>query len=209
MSVATPEQILCARTADLPPRWLPEAGTIPLTETTLLAALADVQPHWVPRGQAEDDPAFKQWIPYVLLRNSGGELAAYPRQGNEARLHGLWSLGIGGHINPVDGEGALAGNHRTTWQQAIQAGMQRELTEEFPAAALGATRLLGLIHESQTSVGRVHLGVVFLHEPNISDGEPGAELTGLEWLPRHDIGHGDWPFERFELWSRLALELIS
>lgn len=208
MTVPAVEHILCARAADLPETWLPENGCLPLTEPALLDALAKVEPLWLPRPAAETDPTHKQWIPYVLIRNSRGELAAYPRQGTEARLHGWWSVGIGGHINPVDHSGRGA-NRRELWREALWTGLRRELAEEFPAATEGATRFLGLIHESRTEVGRVHLGAVFLHEIRATNATPGPELAGLQWLPRTALGRGDWPLERFELWSRLALQLLS
>jgi len=201
------ELVLCTRTERLPAHWLPEAGAIQITEVELLKNLESIEPHWLPRGQAENDPTFKQWIPYVLLCNREGALAAYPRQGTEARLHGLWSLGIGGHINPVDGKIADALPKNDSWHALLWNGMRRELEEEYPAAVKGETRFLGLIHESQTAVGRVHLGAVFLHAIDIIDADPGAELKGLRWLDQGQIGILDWPLERFELWSQLALDL--
>jgi len=170
--------------------------------------LARVEPLWLPRPAAETDPGHKQWIPYALIRNPRGEFAAYPRQGVEARLHGLWSVGIGGHVNPVD-HSSPAPDRRALWREALWTGLRRELAEEFPAATAGATRFLGLIHESRTEVGRVHLGAVFLHEVNAIPDEPGPELAGLQWLPRAALGHGGWPLDRFELWSRLALQLLE
>lgn len=209
MTGTPPEQILCARTADLPPTWLPEAGAIPLHESVLLDTLASISPHWLARPAAENDAAFKQWIPYVLVQDARRQLAVYPRRGTEARLHGLWSVGIGGHINLQDHHAAkVPGDFRHFWQQALWAGLRRELQEEFSAAARGTTRFLGLIHESRTEVGRVHLGAVFLHEVRGNPHPPGPELTDLQWLPRAALGHGDWLPERFELWSRLALGLL-
>ncbi len=203
MSEQASEAILCARTTDLPTAWLLEVGAVPLDEDVLFSVLESITPHWLPRSQVEGDPAFKQWIPYVLLRNTGGELAAYPRQGSEARLHGLWSLGIGGHINPIDGDTGAS------WREWLWNGLRRELAEEFPAAVTGRTRFLGLIHESCTAVGRVHLGAVFLHEPETWNVAPGSELTDLRWLRVDELGGAEWPRARFELWSELALTLLK
>jgi predicted NUDIX family phosphoesterase len=175
---------------------------------TALRAPARLEPRWLPRAQAETDPTFKQWIPYVLLRNSRGEMAASPRQGAEARLHGLWSVGLGGHVNPVDAP-ATGVEPRSAWRDLLWTGLRRELAEEYPGAAAGTTRFLGLIHESRTAVGRVHLGVVFLHETAGDPGSPGDELTGLRWVPPRELSSDPWPLDRFELWSRLALRLFE
>ena len=200
--------VLCSPTARLPRAWLPECACVSLTEAELWRELAALDPIWLPRSQAETDPSFKQWIPYVLLRNPHGELAAYPRQGSETRLHGRWSVGIGGHINPVDDQPAV---ERTAhwWRDCLWNGLHRELLEEFPGAVEGRTRFLGLIHESFSSVGRVHLGAAFLHDVGDLVTEPGPELAGLQWLPLAKIGGHEWPFELFETWSRLALKLSS
>jgi predicted NUDIX family phosphoesterase len=206
MSGTIEEHVLCSAAASLPRIWLPETGAIRLSEEELLAALASMQPAWLLRSAAESNPEFKQWIPYVLLRNERGELAAYPRGGGEKRLHGLWSLGIGGHINSKDAESTPMGSEG--WGQTLWNGLRRELAEEYPGAACGETQFIGLIHESQTAVGRVHIGAAFLHQVSGASFEFGNELAGLHWLPRAEIGAGEWPLERFELWSRLALDLL-
>ncbi|MCL5098279.1 MAG: hypothetical protein M1608_12280, partial [Candidatus Omnitrophica bacterium] len=203
----SPELILCSATLSLPAEWLPRSGSVSIAEDQFFNELAQLPPLWLPRAQAETDPAYKQWIPYVLLRNRSGALAAYPRQGSEARLHGRWSLGIGGHINPADGAPA-ANDANRGWRQWLWNGLHREITEEFSGAAAGRTRFLGLVHESLSDVGRVHLGAVFLHEPDVITGEPGAELKHLRWLYPGEIGAGDWQLDRFELWSQLALRLL-
>ncbi len=81
-----------------------------------------------PRPQMEEDPSFKQLIPYVIFthRTASGELQVfqYTRgsgQG-EKRLHAKKSVGIGGHISTLDEGGA---NH-----EVYAAGMKRELDEE-------------------------------------------------------------------------------
>lgn len=97
---------------------------------------------------------------------------------------------------------------RSAWRELLWTGRRRELAEEYPGAVPGTPRFLGLIHESRSAVGRVHLGVVFLHELTGDPGPPGAELTGLRWLRPHEYGSAAWSPERFELWSRLALRLL-
>jgi predicted NUDIX family phosphoesterase len=203
------ESVLCVPTACLPAAWLPEAGSLSLSLGDFLAGLAGSAPVWRPRQAAETDPLHQQLIPYLLLRNRQGELAAYPRQGSEKRLHGLWSLGLGGHVNPVDAPPVPDAEPARFWESTLLRGLHRELAEELPAAAGGDTAFLGLIHESLSAVGRVHLGLVFLHSVAGRPLPSGDELAGLRWLPAGQAGAGEWPFSRFELWSQLALQLLN
>jgi predicted NUDIX family phosphoesterase len=102
-----------------------------------------------PRNAMEQDPAYKQIIPYLVLRD--GEryfLMRRTRAGGDARLHDLWSIGVGGHLNP--GDGGLLG------------GLRREWAEELAADFVPEFRLVGLLNDDTTHVGRVHLGAVYL-----------------------------------------------
>ena len=77
-----------------------------------------------PRSEVEDDPGYKQIIPYVVLR-CNGSVFCYTRgksQG-EARLHRLRSLGVGGHVSEEDAKGGKD-------LDAYEAAMRRELDEE-------------------------------------------------------------------------------
>ncbi|MEI3063149.1 MAG: hypothetical protein V8S72_09590 [Oscillospiraceae bacterium] len=77
---------------------------------------------FIPRPDAENDPGYKQIIPYVVLRR-GDEIFMTRRlkKGGEARLHGLMSIGVGGHINPVDD---------VDRENVLLRGLERELDEE-------------------------------------------------------------------------------
>lgn len=148
------------------------------------------------RGLAELDPGHKQLIPYVVLR-CGRTIFHYRRghRGNEARLHALWSVGIGGHINPVD-----------TGPDPYRAGMLRELAEEVDLGSTFVERPLGVINDDGTPVGRVHLGIAHvldLAEPRVSLRDPtltDAGFAPLETLRARAAG--------FETWSRFLFDLL-
>ena len=102
-----------------------------------------------PRAAMEVDRSWKQVIPYLVLRD--GEryfLMRRTRAGGDARLHDRWSIGVGGHLNPVDGD--LAGGLILEWREEVQA----EFEPEF--------RLVGLLNDDSTDVGSVHVGAVYL-----------------------------------------------
>ena len=55
------------------------------------------------RPLAEEDPGYKQLIPYVILWQ-GPQIYLMERTaaGGDSRLHGKASIGVGGHVNPMD-----------------------------------------------------------------------------------------------------------
>ena len=112
--------------------------------------------------QAEDDPSYKQLVPYVVLK-SRDQVYCYERgaKGTESRLHRLLSIGVGGHICKEDGqEGRVA----------YEAGFARELAEEVEIGTTYHGRIAGLVHDDSTPVGSVHFGVVHvleLAEPHV------------------------------------------
>ncbi|HEX8026459.1 MAG TPA: hypothetical protein VF484_09645 [Candidatus Limnocylindrales bacterium] len=111
-------------------------------------ALVSREGRYVARGVAEHDRSLKQVIPYLVLRD--GEryfLMRRTRAGGDARLHDLYSIGVGGHLNPEDG--GLAG------------GLVREWHEEVVADFVPDFELIGLLNDDTTDVGSVHLGVVY------------------------------------------------
>jgi len=103
------------------------------------------------RAAAETDPSFKQLIPYVVAREGEAVFLMHRTDaGGDARLHGRASIGVGGHLNPVD-----------DGQDSLMAGLRREWDEELEAPWEPAFRLVGLLNDDSNPVGSVHLGVVF------------------------------------------------
>ncbi len=160
-----------------------------------LAALRQaVQRHgrYLDRPTAEGDPAFKQLIPYVVLRDGAFVfLMERTDAGGDARLHGKASIGVGGHLNPVDGG-----------EDPLLAGLRREWAEELSAAWEPEFRLVGLLNDDSNPVGAVHLGVVFTVD---AAGRPAAvrehdKLAG-RFVP---VGEVLAARDRLETWSQLV-----
>src|SRR5436305_14336746 len=107
------------------------------------------------RSRAETDPTYKQIIPYVLIAH-GDKVLHYVRgkKAGEQRLVAKGSIGIGGHLNDSD-ESLFA------WDEAAyRAGVEREVTEELRIQAPFGDKIVALLNDDTTEVGRVHLGVV-------------------------------------------------
>ena len=101
---------------------MPEPGWHGVTDAGLDAFESIVARDGVFRDRAamEQDPSFKQVIPYLVLRDGPRYfLMRRTRAGGDARLHDRWSIGVGGHLNPGDGD--LAGGLRREWQEEIEA----------------------------------------------------------------------------------------
>jgi len=150
------------------------------------------------RAEAEDDPRYKQLIPYVILRWRD-QVFHYLRgkRATETRLHALRSIGVGGHINAADGN---------LFEDQYRDAMLREVAEEVYVDTAFEEHCIGLINDDSTPVGKVHLGIVHvfdLQEPNVRRRE--QALTQAGFAP---IAQLLAQKEEFETWSRFALEAM-
>ena len=111
------------------------------------------------RAEAEEDPTHKQIIPYCVFHYQG-KVLHYTRgkSSGESRLHAAGSVGIGGHINPVDQKTDPLG--LGTYYSAVE----REIEEELNIVGDHSNRIVGLINDDSNAVGKVHLGIVHLFD---------------------------------------------
>jgi predicted NUDIX family phosphoesterase len=175
---------------------VPDTGWHGVRRDGVEAALATVarEGFFMRRGDAEEDPSHKQVIPYLVLRD--GErwfLMRRTRAGGDARLHDLWSIGVGGHLNPGDGD--VAGGLRREWAEEVVAAFEPEFVP------------IGLLNDDTTAVGAVHVGVVFVADAagravtiRETDKLTGAFATTAEAAAVRDA---------MESWSRLVFDALS
>jgi predicted NUDIX family phosphoesterase len=152
------------------------------------------------RGDAENDRRYKQLIPYVLLI-CDDKILRYRRgkSGQETRLHGLYSVGIGGHISEED-HGLFSKD------RGYQEGMRRELMEEV-AVGEAKEAAVAVINDDSTDVGLVHFGVVHVmhvFDENVATGRSG--IAAPEFIPTADAVKGA---SGYESWSRFCLEHLD
>ncbi len=151
-----------------------------------------------PRDEMEQDPSYKQLIPYCIFM-SDGQVFNYRRgtdQG-EARLHSKRSIGVGGHISTLD---------ISDDDHAYILGMKREIEEEVHIEADYQQRLIGMLNDDLTEVGRVHLGIVHLFEvdqPKVFPRE--ASMIETRFSSPADLLND---LDQFETWSRICLEAL-
>jgi predicted NUDIX family phosphoesterase len=186
------EQVLVVPRAAL----VPGDGWLGVRRGGIDAALSVVarEGRFMRRGDAEDDPSHKQVIPYLVLRD--GErwfLMRRTRAGGDARLHDLWSIGVGGHLNPGDGD--VAGCLRREWAEELMADFEPDYAP------------VGLLNDDTTAVGAVHIGIVFLADAagrQVSIRET-DKLTG-SFAGTEAVGQVR---DAMETWSRLVFDALT
>jgi predicted NUDIX family phosphoesterase len=141
------EQVLVIPRATL----MGDPGWLGITKDGLATfeALVQQRGEFRPRAEMELDRAWKQVIPYLVLRDGPRYFLMHrTRAGTDARLHDRWSIGVGGHLNPGDVD--LAGGLRREWHEEVAADFVPEFT------------LIGLLNDDTTDVGSVHVGAVYV-----------------------------------------------
>ncbi len=121
----------------------------------------------------------------------------------EKRLKGFLSVGVGGHMNPVE-EINWPGRRRITdLKSLVTLNTLREIKEEVLLAGTPSLRIVGFLNDDQNDVGKVHLGVVsvvHLPSPLLAVRETDKMIgTWVELLDLSGIG-------AFETWSSLVLQ---
>jgi len=167
------------------------------------ALLATLREHgfFVERARAERTPAWKQIIPYCVVASEGRVLLMKRRKkGGEARLFDKLTIGVGGHINPIDVDDAA---------ELVLAAARREIAEEIELRGPCEPELVGTINDDTNAVGAVHLGLVFtvntsgpvtIREQDVLEGD----LVVAEEL-RNRLAHGG----DYESWSAMLVRSLE
>ena len=146
------------------------------------------------RDEVEDDPSWKQIIPYLVLRD--GErlfLMRRTRAGGDERLHERYTIGVGGPVNPADGD--PLGGLRREWAEEIEADFEPDFVP------------LGLLNDDDNAVGAVHLGLVFAAN---AGGRPVA-IRETDKLSGNfaTLAEVATVADRLETWSALLFEFLG
>ncbi|MCC6444319.1 MAG: NUDIX domain-containing protein [Armatimonadetes bacterium] len=191
------EQVLIVPRDKLFPSETPEGFFTRGREAILNAVAAFGEFRW--RHTVEDDPSLKQIIPYALI-TCGPDIFLLRRHAaqTESRLHDKFSLGVGGHINPVEGMGG---------QALLEEGFLRELNEEVRLDTPYRYRLAGFLNEEYPPVSQVHFGAVYrveAEEPRVSVAETekmSGEFVSAEAVRRR--------YDAMETWSQRLVDRLD
>jgi predicted NUDIX family phosphoesterase len=169
-----------------------------------VARLLDPANHFfMDRAAAEEDPTHKQLIPYCVFR-CGERILHYTRgkSGGESRLHAKISVGVGGHVNPVDTGGGKTG------PDAYHAAVTREIEEELELPEYHGHRIIALLNDDSNPVGQVHLGIVHLVDLKsdaVTAREDALADLGFSTLAQLDGQR----FEELETWSQFCIRHLA
>ena len=157
-------------------------------------------PRFMPRSKAEIDPSYKQLIPYVIMAHKGKYLSyVRGKRAGETRLVGNRSIGIGGHINPIDNS-----LFSMDFYDTYLAAVQREVEEEVSVNTNHSNSIVALLNDESNEVGSVHLGIVHfwnLDEPNVEKKE--QMITQMSFMTIDEL---EKEREMLETWSQKCLD---
>ena len=161
-------------------------------------------PRFMNRSQVEKNPDYKQLIPYVIM-SCDGKYLSYVRgkRAGEKRLVGNRSIGIGGHINPVDDMPLLDAGFYETYLAAVD----REVAEEVSVETGHSNHIVALLNDESNEVGSVHLGIVHywaLDAPNVNKKE--QMITQMAFMTSTELQELK---DTLETWSGLCVDRLE
>lgn len=160
------------------------------------------------RGDAEENKDYKQPIPYAVIKQ-GDKYFGYTRLsgGGESRLHGTISLGVGGHMNEIEG--------LNSFSELLLENLMREVNEELLLTPKDeddvvnvSASIIGLINDDSNDVGSVHLGIlafINLDEHVTVEVNEVEQLEG-KWYTLEELVS---KYDKLENWSKLVVDTLK
>jgi predicted NUDIX family phosphoesterase len=149
------------------------------------------------RSSVENDFNYRQLVVYVTVVNRDREILIYPRSGSEERLHNMYSIGIGGHVDAQDGVDA---HMNLYYDGCITDTLVREVKEEIGVNTRPEHYLFGgIIKLSKTDVDRVHIGFHFLLF--VDNAAVSREIKEFEYVPPSNLSQ-----YKLETWSLCVVD---
>jgi predicted NUDIX family phosphoesterase len=152
------------------------------------------------RSELEEDPSFKQVIPYAVISNNESFYLFKRRSGQtEKRLHNKFSLGVGGHMN--------ACNSKELNEHYFINELKRELFEEvilLNGCLLEDIEFIGFINDDTIPVGRVHIGLLYnihVSSKNVVINE--TDRMTADWIDKPELPEF---YEGMETWTKIIFD---
>ena len=152
------------------------------------------------RSELEEDPSFKQIIPYAIISNKESFYLFKRTSGQrEQRLHHKLHLGVGGHMNP--------GRSNEPDEQYLINELKRELLEEVQllnGCFIEDIEFIGFINDDSIPVSRVHIGLLYIiHVSNKDVVVNETDKMTADWIDKTDLVEY---YEEMETWTKIAVD---
>jgi predicted NUDIX family phosphoesterase len=152
------------------------------------------------RSELEEDPSFKQIIPYAIISNKDSFYLFRRRSGQtEKRLHNKYSLGVGGHMNPDDS--------MESKEQYLNNELKRELYEEvrlLNGCLIEDIEFIGFINDDTIPVGSVHIGLLYnIHVSNKEVYINETDKMTADWIDKSNLAEF---YEGMETWTKITFD---
>ena len=117
---------------------------------------------------------------------------------DEERLRNLYSLGVGGHINPAEDSGA---------GDILMTGLERELREEVDIAGTYHLEPAGYINDESNPVGQVHFGLAY----RVIVQNENAEVREKDIMSGSfvSVDEAQSVYPQMETWSQIVMKNID
>ena len=162
------------------------------------------------RSELEEDPSFKQIIPYAIISNKEPERSGVRQSQSfylfkrtskqtEKRLHNKFSLGVGGHMNP--------NNSMESKEQYLIDELKRELYEEVKllnGCLIEDIEFIGFINDDTISVGSVHIGLLYnIHVSNKEVYINETDKMTADWIDKPNLAEF---YDGMESWTKITFD---
>lgn len=151
---------------------------------------------------------FPQILGYVQLVNEQGEILSYARKGKEKGLHGLRSIGVGGHVSHEELVTAIYRSDEPMQlpklTELIQLGLRRELLEEVGIDIGTFMEANQLLVSDSNITSQVHVGLPMqlnVIEASIILEE--SEFLDARWITIEELKATE---DIYEPWSQLLIQ---
>lgn len=159
-------------------------------------------PRFMLRSEAENNPSYKQLIPYVIMAHEGRYLSyVRGKRAGETRLVAKRSIGIGGHINPIDADNSTLFAYL---KENYDAAVKREVEEEVSVETGHTDSIVALLNDESNEVGSVHLGIVHYWDLDTPEVEKREQMiTQMSFMTIEEL---EQVRDTLETWSQKCLD---
>lgn len=189
-----------------------ESGIFPIDLNSIDSEAYALLPRHIADNKSDTSIAlgklFPQILGYVQLVNEQGEILSYARKGKEKGLHGLRSIGVGGHVSHEELVTAIyrsdTPTQLPTLTELIQLGLRRELLEEVGIDIGTYMEANQLLVSDSNVTSQVHVGLPM--QLNVVESDiilEESEFLDARWISIEELKA---TIDIYEPWSQLIIQ---